>query len=52
MSVSLGLDGDGLGTAWGEQVATRMLHEAGFTNVAIHTVDGDLVNSYYVARSS
>ena len=31
MTVSLGLDGDGLGTVWGEQVATRILHEAGFT---------------------
>jgi SAM-dependent methyltransferase len=50
MTVSLGLDGDGLGTVWGEQVATRMLHEAGFTDVAIHTVDGDGFNSYYVAR--
>jgi SAM-dependent methyltransferase len=52
MTVSLGLDGDGLGTMWGEQVATRMLYEAGFTNVAIHTVDGDLFNSFYVARTS
>jgi SAM-dependent methyltransferase len=52
MAVSLGLDGDGLGTVWGEQVATRMLHDAGFTDVAIHTVDGDPVNSYYVAGTS
>ena len=50
MTVSLGLDGDGLGTVWGEQVATRMLHEAGFTDVAIHTVEGDAFNNYYVAR--
>jgi SAM-dependent methyltransferase len=50
LSVSLGLGGDGLGAAWGEQVATRMLHEAGFTDVAIHTVDGDLLNNFYVAR--
>ena len=52
MSVSLGLGGDGLGTVWGEQVATRMLHEAGFTDVTIHTVDGDLLNSFYVAQTS
>ena len=51
MTVSLGLDGDGLGTVWGEQVATRMLREAGFTDVAIHTVEGDAFNNYYVARS-
>jgi SAM-dependent methyltransferase len=50
MTVSLGLDGDGLGTVWGEQLATRMLHEAGFTDVAIHTVEGDAFNSYYIAR--
>lgn len=50
MTVSLGLDGDGLGTMWGEQVATRMLHEAGFTDVAIHTIEGDAFNTYYVAR--
>jgi Zn-dependent membrane protease YugP len=49
--VSLGLDGVGLGTVWGEQVATRMLREAGFTDVAIHTVEGDAFNYYYVARS-
>jgi len=35
----------------GEQVATRMLREAGFTDVAIHTVEGDAFNNYYVARS-
>jgi SAM-dependent methyltransferase len=52
MSVSLGLGGDGLGTVWGEQLATRMLYEAGFTDIAIHTVDGDLLNSFYVARTS
>jgi SAM-dependent methyltransferase len=52
MTVSLGLDGDGLGTMWGEQVATRMLHEAGFTEVAIHSLDGDPFNSLYVAHTS
>jgi SAM-dependent methyltransferase len=51
MTVSLGLGGDGLGTVWGEQLATRMLREAGFTNVAIHTVEGDVFNNYYVARA-
>ena len=35
---------------WGEQVATRMLHEAGFTEVEIHTIEGDAFNNYYVAR--
>jgi SAM-dependent methyltransferase len=51
MPVSLGLDGDGLGAVWGEQLATRMLHEAGFTHVAVHTVEDDPLNSYYVVRA-
>jgi SAM-dependent methyltransferase len=51
MTVSLGLDGDGLGTMWGEQVATRMLAAAGFTEVVIHTVEGDPFNSFYVAHA-
>ena len=33
MSVSLGLDGDGLGTVWGRQLATSMLADAGFGDV-------------------
>lgn len=48
MSVSLGLDGDGLGAAWGEQLATSMLHDAGFANVDIAAVEADPVNNYYV----
>ena len=31
MTVSLALDGAGLGTMWGEQKATEMFREAGFT---------------------
>ncbi|WP_194815036.1 class I SAM-dependent methyltransferase [Nocardia sp. XZ_19_385] len=50
MTVSLALDGDGLGTMWGEQVATRMLHEAGFASVNVEHVDADIFNSYYIAR--
>ena len=48
MTVSLGLNGDGLGTAWGHQLATSMLHEAGFGRVDVHDVEADPVNSYYV----
>ena len=33
MTVSLAHDGAGLGTVWGEQLARRMLAEAGFTRV-------------------
>jgi SAM-dependent methyltransferase len=50
MTVSLALDGAGLGAMWGEQKALEMLAEAGFTDVRVETVDGDIGNSYYVAR--
>jgi SAM-dependent methyltransferase len=50
MTVSLALDGDGLGTMWGRQLATRMLHDAGFTSVEVTSVESDLFNDYYIAR--
>jgi SAM-dependent methyltransferase len=50
MTVSLADDGMGLGTMWGEQKATAMLHEAGFGSVERAYVDGDIVNTYYVCR--
>ncbi|OBF26488.1 methyltransferase [Mycobacterium sp. ACS1612] len=50
MSVSLGLDGAGLGTCWGRQLATSMLADAGFDNVAVNEIETDPVNFYYVAR--
>lgn len=48
MTVSLAHGGTGLGTAWGHQVATRMLHEAGFTNIQLFD-RVDPMNSLYVA---
>ncbi|HEX3548206.1 MAG TPA: class I SAM-dependent methyltransferase [Mycobacterium sp.] len=50
MSVSLGLDGAGLGTCWGSQLATSMLADAGFPDVAVHEIESDPINFYYVAR--
>jgi 2-polyprenyl-3-methyl-5-hydroxy-6-metoxy-1,4-benzoquinol methylase len=50
MTVSLAQDGTGLGAAWGEQTATRMLHEAGFGSVEVREAEGDLINNYYVTR--
>jgi SAM-dependent methyltransferase len=51
MTVSLSQEGGaGLGAAWGEQTAVRMLHEAGFTEVEVKCLDGDFINNYYVAR--
>ena len=50
MSVSLGLDGDGLGTVWGRQLATSMLADAGFGDVQVREIESDPINYYYVAR--
>ena len=52
MSVSLALDGDGLGTCWGRELATSMLADAGFGNVAVREIETDPMNNYYVARKS
>jgi hypothetical protein len=51
MTVSLSQEGGtGLGAAWGEQTAVRMLHEAGFAQVEVQGLDADFINNYYVAR--
>jgi hypothetical protein len=50
MSVSLGLDGDGLGTVWGSQLATSMLADADFGDVQVREIESDPINFYYVAR--
>jgi SAM-dependent methyltransferase len=49
MTVSLAEGGAGLGTAWGEQVARRMLGEAGFGSVEVTDAPGPQ-NSIYVCR--
>jgi SAM-dependent methyltransferase len=50
MTVSLALNGEGLGTVWGEQKARELLTEAGFNKVDIEHVEGDIFNSYYICR--
>jgi SAM-dependent methyltransferase len=50
MSVSLGLDGAGLGTCWGHQLATSMLADAGFADVQVREIESDPINNYYIAR--
>jgi SAM-dependent methyltransferase len=52
MTVSLAAGGMGLGTMWGEQTARRMLAAAGFTEVDTKHVDGDILNTYYIATRS
>lgn len=50
MQVSLAVGGAGLGTAWGTQLATSMLHDAGFSDVSVHDIDRDPSNCIYVCR--
>ena len=50
MTVSLAQDGEGLGAVWGEQKALELLAEAGFGDVEVKTVEGDIINNYYIAR--
>jgi SAM-dependent methyltransferase len=52
MTVSLALDGMGLGTVWGEQTALAMLSEAGFANVEVEHVPDDILNVYYIAQQN
>ncbi|MGV9803424.1 class I SAM-dependent methyltransferase [Mycobacterium sp. NPDC003449] len=50
MTVSLSAGGAGLGTAWGQELATSMLADAGFTDVDIAELDDDPFNNYYIAH--
>ncbi len=52
MTVSLGLNGIGLGAMWGKQKALEMLDEAGFKNVEIKSIPEDAFNNYYLARKN
>ena len=52
MTVSLADDGAGLGTMWGEQVARQMLRKAGFTQIEVKHIEGDISNSYYIASKN
>jgi 2-polyprenyl-3-methyl-5-hydroxy-6-metoxy-1,4-benzoquinol methylase len=52
MTVSLALNGEGLGTMWGEEKARELLAEAGFTKVEVHELAHDIQNSYYLATKN
>ena len=49
MTVSLADGGMGLGAMWGEQKAQEMLTDAGFTSIETAHVDGNIVNTYFIA---
>lgn len=48
MTVSLALNGDGLGTMWGHELAVKMLKTAGFTHIEIRNLSHDFQNCYYI----
>ena len=50
MTVSLALDGEGLGAAWGEEKALQLLAEAGFNKVEVKRLSHDIMNNYYISR--
>ena len=50
MTVSLALEGKGLGAMWGKEKAIEMLKEAGFSNVEVKQLPHDPINYFYVAR--
>jgi 2-polyprenyl-3-methyl-5-hydroxy-6-metoxy-1,4-benzoquinol methylase len=50
MQVSLAEGGMGLGTVWGEEVARRLLADAGFRSVVTHDLPLDPANQMYVCR--
>ena len=50
MTVSLAQGGAGLGTMWGEELATDMLQQAGFDEVRVERLAHDFQNNFYVAR--
>jgi SAM-dependent methyltransferase len=50
LTVSLASGGAGLGAVWGEELARRMLAEAGFADISVHDVPDDPLDSLYVAH--
>jgi ubiquinone/menaquinone biosynthesis C-methylase UbiE len=49
LSVSLAMDGPGLGTVWGEEKALEMLEAAGFSQVEVKQLPHDPMNNFYIA---
>jgi hypothetical protein len=51
MTVSLSQGGAGLGNMWGYQLATKMLQEAGFTDIKMH-VAADKMNMLFICSKN
>jgi hypothetical protein len=52
MTLSLGQNGEGLGSMWGQERALEYLSEAGFHDVLVRTKEADLINCYYICTKS
>lgn len=52
MTVSLAYDGVGLGAMWGVQKAREIFERAGFDQVDIYNIPGDILNNYYVCHKA
>jgi len=50
MTVSLALNGKGLGAMWGKEKAIEMLTEAGFSNIEVKQLPHDPINYFYIAK--
>lgn len=50
MTVSLALDGEGLGNMWGEQKALELLGDAGFTDIDVKQAESDVYGAPRVDR--
>jgi SAM-dependent methyltransferase len=50
LTVSLAEGGAGLGAAFGEQIATQLLKDAGFGEVTVHDAPGDPGNAVFVTH--
>ena len=50
MTVSLALDGKGLGAMWGKEKAIQMLAAAGFSNIEVKQLPHDPINYFYIAK--
>ena len=50
MQVSLAYGGNGLGAAWGHQVAKQYLADAGFVDTEMTTVREDRANNFFISR--
>jgi len=43
-------NGEGLGTMWSKEMAIKKLTEAGFKDIYVKSIEGDIINYYYLSR--